>query len=76
MNGLYHLLYNLALVPKLKDYHFQAVLKQFTSGLGDSDSIVTSEFELQEPQKLEKLYISTRAGKVTQFPLVYVYVSS
>ncbi|KAL1820788.1 hypothetical protein ACET3Z_015657 [Daucus carota] len=48
----------------------QAVLKQFTSGLGDSDSIVTSEFESQEPQKLEKLYISTRAGKHLQRDII------
>lgn len=29
--------------------------------------MVTDEVELQQHQKLEKLYISTRAGKVTQF---------
>ncbi|KAK1362327.1 SH3 domain-containing protein [Heracleum sosnowskyi] len=48
----------------------QAVLKQFASGLGDSDSIVTSEVELQQHQKLEKLYISTRAGKHLQRDII------
>ena len=38
-------------------------MKQFGGGAyGGSDSVVTDGMELQ--QKLEKLYISTRAGKV------------
>lgn len=49
----------------------QAVLKQFAAvGLGGSDSIVTSEVELQQHQKLEKLYLSTRAGKHLQRDIV------
>jgi len=44
------------------------VLKQFgAGGYGGSDNMVTDEVELQQHQKLEKLYISTRAGKVTWF---------
>lgn len=43
----------------------QAVLKQFgAGGYGGSDNVITDEAELQQHQKLEKLYISTRAGKV------------
>lgn len=43
----------------------QAVLKQFGGGgYGGSDNVITDEAELQQHQKLEKLYISTRAGKV------------
>jgi hypothetical protein len=43
----------------------KAVLKQFgAGGYGDSDNLVTDEAELHQHQKLEKLYISTRAGKV------------
>ncbi|KAL2504030.1 SH3 domain-containing protein [Abeliophyllum distichum] len=41
----------------------QAVLKQFAGGLGGSDSPATDDNELQQYQKLEKLYISTRAAK-------------
>lgn len=42
----------------------QAVLKQFGGGgYGGSDSVITDEAELHQHQKLEKLYISTRAGK-------------
>ncbi|CAK9148242.1 unnamed protein product [Ilex paraguariensis] len=48
----------------------QAVLKQFAGGLGGSDNIVTDEGELQQHQKLEKLYISTRAGKHFQRDIV------
>lgn len=43
----------------------QAVLKQFGGGgYGGSDTVITDEAELHQHQKLEKLYISTRAGKV------------
>uniref|UniRef100_A0A5B6ZTW8 Putative endophilin-A2-like isoform X2 n=1 Tax=Davidia involucrata TaxID=16924 RepID=A0A5B6ZTW8_DAVIN len=48
----------------------QAVFKQFAGGLGDSDNIITDEVELQQHQKLEKLYISTRAGKHFQRDIV------
>ncbi|XP_022856971.1 SH3 domain-containing protein 2-like isoform X1 [Olea europaea var. sylvestris] len=41
----------------------QAVLKQFSGGLGGSDNLATDDNELQLHQKLEKLYISTRAAK-------------
>lgn len=43
----------------------QAVLKQFgAGGYGGSDYIVTDEAELLQYQKLERLYLSTRAAKV------------
>jgi hypothetical protein len=43
----------------------QAVFKQFGgSGYGSSDIVSTDEPEFKRHQKLEKLYISTRAGKV------------
>jgi len=43
----------------------QAVLKQFGGGgYGNSDNVVTDGAELQQHQKLEKLYISTRSSKV------------
>lgn len=49
----------------------QAVLKQFgAGGYGGSDSIVTDEAEFHQHQKLEKLYISTRAAKHFQRDLV------
>ncbi|KAA8537560.1 hypothetical protein F0562_027168 [Nyssa sinensis] len=48
----------------------QAVFKQFAGGLGGSDNIVTDEVELQNHQKLEKLYISTRTGKRFQRDIV------
>ncbi|XP_006352058.1 SH3 domain-containing protein 2-like [Solanum tuberosum] len=48
----------------------QAVFKQFSSGLGGPDNSVTDEVELQQHQKLEKLYISTRAGKHFQRDIV------
>uniref|UniRef100_A0A5B6ZTG8 Putative endophilin-A2-like isoform X2 n=1 Tax=Davidia involucrata TaxID=16924 RepID=A0A5B6ZTG8_DAVIN len=48
----------------------QAVFKQFAGGLGGSDNIVTDEVDLQQHQKLEKLYISTRAGKHFQRDIV------
>ncbi|GFQ03497.1 endophilin-a2 [Phtheirospermum japonicum] len=41
----------------------QAVLKHFAGGIGGSDNIASDESELQQHQKLEKLYISTRAAK-------------
>lgn len=48
----------------------QAVLKQFGGGgYGGSDNLITDEAELNQHQKLEKLYISTRAGKVAKFCL-------
>ncbi|MQM19466.1 hypothetical protein Taro_052472 [Colocasia esculenta] len=49
----------------------QAVLKQFGGGgYGGSDGLITDEAELQQHQKLEKLYISTRAGKHFQRDIV------
>lgn len=49
----------------------QAVLKQFGGGgYGGSDNLVTDEAELLQHQKLEKLYISTRAGKHYQRDIV------
>ncbi|XP_068645579.1 SH3 domain-containing protein 2-like [Aristolochia californica] len=46
----------------------QAVFKQF--GYGSSDNVVADEAELLQHQKLEKLYISTRAGKHFQRDIV------
>ncbi|KAJ0964242.1 hypothetical protein J5N97_029364 [Dioscorea zingiberensis] len=49
----------------------QAVLKQFGGGgYGNSDNVITDGAELQQHQKLEKLYISTRAGKHFQRDIV------
>ncbi|XAR59104.1 hypothetical protein NMG60_11014756 [Bertholletia excelsa] len=49
----------------------QAVLKQFgAGGYGGSDNVVTDEAELLQHQKLEKLYISTRAAKHFQREIV------
>ncbi|KAJ8568238.1 hypothetical protein K7X08_020960 [Anisodus acutangulus] len=48
----------------------QAVFKQFSSGLGGPDNSVTDEVELQQHQKLEKLYISIRAGKHFQRDII------
>ncbi|KAH9326599.1 hypothetical protein KI387_006777, partial [Taxus chinensis] len=49
----------------------QAVFKQFGgSGYGSSDMVITDEEELQRHQKLERLYISTRAGKHFQRDIV------
>lgn len=49
----------------------QAVLKQFgAGGYGGSDSMINDEAEFQQHQKLEKLYISTRAGKHFQKDIV------
>lgn len=45
--------------------NFQAVIKQFsTTGYERSDSVVIDEVELQRHQQLEKLYTSTRSGRV------------
>ncbi|KAI7747329.1 hypothetical protein M8C21_016612 [Ambrosia artemisiifolia] len=48
----------------------QAVLKQFAGGLGGSEDLLANEVELQQHQKLEKLYISTRAAKHFQRDIV------
>lgn len=48
----------------------QAVIKQFAGGLGGSEEIVANEVELQQQQKLEKLYISTRSAKHFQRDIV------
>lgn len=46
-------------------YAFQAVIKQFSgTGYESSDVVVIDELEMQRHQQLEKLYRSTRAGKV------------
>ncbi|XP_057783136.1 SH3 domain-containing protein 2-like [Salvia miltiorrhiza] len=47
----------------------QAVLKQF-GAYGGSDNTSTDDAELQQHQKLEKLYISTRAAKHFQRDIV------
>lgn len=47
----------------------QAVLKQF-GGYGGSDNITTDDAEIQQHQKLERLYISTRAAKHFQRDIV------
>ncbi|KAI8531984.1 hypothetical protein RHMOL_Rhmol11G0177700 [Rhododendron molle] len=49
---------------------FQAVFKQFGAGGYGSDNVVPDEAELQHHQKLEKLYISTRAAKQFQRDIV------
>ncbi|KAI3807351.1 hypothetical protein L1987_23278 [Smallanthus sonchifolius] len=48
----------------------QAVLKQFAGGLGGSEDLIANEIELQQHQKLEKLYISTRSAKHFQRDIV------
>ncbi|KAL0323158.1 UNVERIFIED_CONTAM: SH3 domain-containing protein 2 [Sesamum angustifolium] len=48
----------------------QAVLKQFVGGIGGSDNLASDENEVQQHQKLEKLYISTRAAKHFQRDIV------
>ncbi|GAB4853842.1 SH3 domain-containing protein 2 [Ancistrocladus abbreviatus] len=48
----------------------QAVLKQFGGGGYNSDNVFADEAELQQHQKLEKLYISTRAAKHYQRDIV------
>lgn len=46
-------------------YKFQAVIKQFGgTGYESSEVMVIDEVELQRHHQLEKLYRSTRAGKV------------
>ncbi|KAL8556194.1 hypothetical protein ACS0TY_003836 [Phlomoides rotata] len=47
----------------------QAVLKQF-GAYGGSDNVGADDAEFQQHQKLEKLYISTRAGKHFQRDIV------
>ena len=45
--------------------NFQAVIKQFSgTGYESSDVMVIDEIEMHRHQQLEKLYRSTRAGKV------------
>ncbi|KAI3432036.1 uncharacterized protein J3R85_007702 [Psidium guajava] len=48
----------------------QAVFRQFAGVYGGSDNVVADETELQHHQRLEKLYISTRAGKHFQRDIV------
>ncbi|CAH9054669.1 unnamed protein product [Cuscuta europaea] len=48
----------------------QEVLKRFSGGLGGSDNGIPNEAELLQHQNLEKLYISTRAGKQFQRDIV------
>lgn len=48
----------------------QAVLKQFGGGGYGSDNVFADEADLQQHQKLEKLYISTRAAKHFQRDVV------
>ncbi|KAK9073292.1 hypothetical protein SSX86_007616 [Deinandra increscens subsp. villosa] len=48
----------------------QAVLSHFSGGLGGSDDLVANEIEVQQHQKLEKLYISTRSAKHFQRDIV------
>ncbi|KAI4388466.1 hypothetical protein MLD38_000788 [Melastoma candidum] len=48
----------------------QAVFRQFTGIYGGADDVVADETELQHHQRLEKLYISTRAGKHFQRDIV------
>lgn len=44
------------------------MIKQFSaSGYESSDVMVIDEVEMQRHQQLEKLYRSTRAGKVLRF---------
>ncbi|XP_039119495.1 SH3 domain-containing protein 2 [Dioscorea cayenensis subsp. rotundata] len=48
----------------------QAVFKQFGGGGYGNSDLITDEAELHQHQKLEKLYISTRAGKHFQRDIV------
>lgn len=48
----------------------QAVLKQFGAGGYGSENLATDDAEFQQHQKLEKLYISTRAAKHFQRDIV------
>lgn len=45
-------------------WNVQAVLKQFSGHGSQADNVITDEAELQRHQQLERLYISTKAGKV------------
>lgn len=52
------------------ELNLQAVIKQFsTTGYERSDSVVIDEVELQQHQRLEKLYSSTRSGRVRMVKL-------
>ncbi|KAL3634278.1 SH3 domain-containing protein 2 [Castilleja foliolosa] len=51
-------------------YEMEAVLTHFASGIGGSYNIATDESELLRHDKLEKLYISTRAAKHFQRDIV------
>lgn len=54
-------------------FEIQAVIKQFSvSGYESSNAMVIDELELQRHQQLEKLYRSTRAGKVKMQSLFYL----
>lgn len=57
-------------------YGYQAVIKQFGgTGYESSDVVVIDEIEMQRHQQLEKLYRSTRAGKVEMdFLFIYGFV--
>ncbi|KAM1012372.1 hypothetical protein ACFX13_043238 [Malus domestica] len=61
-------------IRKLRDQvakQQQAVFKQFSGGIyGGSDNVASDENEFQQHQKLEKLYISTRAAKHYQKEIV------
>ncbi|XP_050363437.1 SH3 domain-containing protein 2-like [Argentina anserina] len=60
-------------IRKLRDQvakQQQAVFKQFAGGMYGSSDNVVDETELQQHQKLEKLFISTRAGKHYQKDIV------
>uniref|UniRef100_A0A453BF55 SH3 domain-containing protein n=1 Tax=Aegilops tauschii subsp. strangulata TaxID=200361 RepID=A0A453BF55_AEGTS len=53
------------------ELNLQAVIKQFsTTGYERSDSVVIDEVELQQHQRLEKLYSSTRSGRDFQKDIV------
>ncbi|KAG4209434.1 hypothetical protein ERO13_A03G198500v2 [Gossypium hirsutum] len=58
-------------VARQQQASISAVFKQFgAGGYGGSDNVITDEVELQQHQKLEKLYVSTRAGKHFQRDIV------
>lgn len=53
----------------------QAVLKQFGGGgYGGLENVLMDGLELQQHQRLEKLYISTRLGKVGNLQTIYLQV--
>lgn len=53
------------------------MIKQFSaSGYEHSDVVVIDELEMQRHQQLEKLYRSTRAGKVLLIFLVVILTTS